>query len=262
MMHMRCDFFSETLGLSTSMTVLLPQQTSTQIGMPGVVREHGTPVLYLLHGLSDDDTIWLRRTSIERYASDLGLAVVMPQVHRSFYTNSDVDPSSGLQYWDFVSRELPELVAGSFQVSTRREDTFVAGLSMGGYGSFKLALRQPERFAAAASLSGCLDIARQASQPDFDAIARPIWGERSHRLAGTEDDLLHLLDTVDPAVMPKLWTTCGTEDFLIDSQRTFVRHAADRGVDLTWDEHPGTHEWGYWDTHIQRFLRWLPLASA
>ena len=60
------------------MTVILPQQTSGQIGMRGTAPDADPPVLYLLHGLSDDDTIWLRRTSIERYVSAMGLAVVMP----------------------------------------------------------------------------------------------------------------------------------------------------------------------------------------
>ncbi len=154
MAHLRCDFYSDSLNLSTSMTVILPQQTSTQIGMAGRAFEGLPPVLYLLHGLSDDDTIWLRRTSIERYAAPLGLAVVMPQVHRSFYT----DEVYGQRYWTFLSEELPHLVAGFFRISERRQDTFVAGLSMGGYGAWKWALRQPERFAAAATLSGAVDL--------------------------------------------------------------------------------------------------------
>ncbi|MFD0818010.1 alpha/beta hydrolase, partial [Micromonospora zhanjiangensis] len=151
---MRCDFFSETLGLNTSMTVLLPQRTATQIGMSGATRDGDPPVLYLLHGLSDDDTIWLRRTSIERYVAPLGLAVVMPQVARSFYT----DEANGNRYWTFLSEELPELCRSFFRLSDRREDTFVAGLSMGGYGALRWALRAPHRFAAAASLSGALDL--------------------------------------------------------------------------------------------------------
>src|SRR6476619_7886720 len=130
------------------MTVILPQSTAGQIGMTGSESTGETPVLYLLHGLSDDDTIWLRRTSIERYVAALGLAVVMPQVHRSFYT----DEAYGNRYWTYLSEELPEIVHGFFRLSRRREDTFVAGLSMGGYGALKWALRDPGRFAAAASL--------------------------------------------------------------------------------------------------------------
>lgn len=119
-----CDFFSETLQLGTSMTVVLPQATEEQTGVESVgATVAGYPVLYLLHGLSDDHTAWVRYTSIERYAAARGLAVVMPAVARSFYA----DEVHGLPYWQFVSRELPEVVGGFFRVSRRREDTFVAG---------------------------------------------------------------------------------------------------------------------------------------
>src|SRR5262245_28455065 len=154
MARMRCDFFAESLELDTSMTVLLPQYTQARGGHP---RAAAPPVLYLLHGLSDDDTKWLRFSSIERYAEALGLAVVMPQVQRSFY----LDEAYGNRYWTFLSEELPAVVDSFFKISTQPEDTFVAGLSMGGYGALKWALRQPERFAAAASLSGALDLAQR-----------------------------------------------------------------------------------------------------
>src|SRR4051794_29867386 len=189
---LRCDVFSEALSLSTSMTVILPQPTTTQIGMTGGGGQEPPPVLYLLHGLSDDDTIWLRRTSIERYVAPLGLAVVMPQVHRSFYA----DEAYGLRYWTFVSQELPELVGRFFRVSQAREDTFVAGgpsgwgsgpssprgrpgllgpfsrfprprgtpwgggLPGGGSGALTPAPRPPAGSPAGASLSGALDVTR------------------------------------------------------------------------------------------------------
>jgi putative tributyrin esterase len=155
MAHLRCDFFSEVLALNTSMTVILPQPVGIQTGPTDRTGTEPPPVLYLLHGLSDDDTTWFRQTSIERYVQPLGLAVVMPQVHRSLY----VDEAYGGRYWTFLSEELPALVASLFRVSTRPEDTFVAGHSMGGYGALRWVLRQPERFAAAASLSGGVNVA-------------------------------------------------------------------------------------------------------
>src|SRR3712207_9322757 len=100
------------------MTVLLPQRTSTQIGLSGAVRGDAHPTLYLLHGLSDDDTVWVRRTSIERYVAPLGLAVVMPQVQRSFYA----DMACGNRYWTFLTEELPELVRSFFRLSARSEE--------------------------------------------------------------------------------------------------------------------------------------------
>jgi S-formylglutathione hydrolase FrmB len=246
---LRCDFFAETLGLSTSMTVILPQATSTQIGMAGVVNAGDPPTLYLLHGLSDDDTIWSRRTSIERYVAPLGLAVVMPQVHRSYYA----DEAQGNRYWTFLSEELPTVVHGFFRLSRRREDTFVAGLSMGGYGALKWALRDPDGFAAAASLSGVLDLARRhAHGGPLDRIFGP------GPIAGTGDDLLALLD---PATAPSLYVCCGTEDPLYDNNVTFRDACRAAGISVTVDFGPGTHDWAYWDHKIQDVLAWLPLGD-
>jgi S-formylglutathione hydrolase FrmB len=259
MAMLRCNFFSDALSLSTSMTVILPQRTSTQIGMTGAAGEGPPPVLYLLHGLSDDDTIWLRRTSIERYVASLGVAVVMPQVHRSFYT----DEFYGARFWTFVSEELPHLVAEFFRVSDRREDTFVAGLSMGGYGAVKLALRQPERFAAAASLSGALNVASLRTtreRPEDPRMWQRILGDQDP--TGTEDDLFFLLDSIDPSSAPALHVSCGTEDELIADNRAFVEHCEKVGVGVTTDFRPGEHEWGLWDAVIQEVLAWLPLNAG
>ena len=259
MAHMRCDFFSETLGLSTSMTVILPQGTTRQIGMTGGERD-GTPVLYLLHGLSDDDTIWTRRTSIERYAAPLGLAVVMPQVHQSFYSNE----VHGLPFWSFLTEELPRLVSQFFNVSTRREDTFVAGLSMGGYGAMKWALREPWRFGAAASLSGAVAVSHPSEQakrndPQFAALMQRVFGDGP--TDGTTDDVLHLMSRADPENLPPLYVACGTDDFLYPSNLALIDAATANGVPLTLDLGPGDHDWDYWDAKIQDVLAWLPLRT-
>jgi putative tributyrin esterase len=251
---LRCDVFSDALGLSTSMTVILPQPTTTQIGLTGGAADEPPPVLYLLHGLSDDDTVWVRRTSIERYVAPLGLAVVMPQVHRSFYT----DEAYGLRFWTFVSEELPEIVGRFFRVSQAREDTFVAGLSMGGYGALKLALRQPARFAAAASLSGALDVAdlARSNRQEDPMLWRRVFGER--RVQGSDDDLFALVARAKPDSLPALHVSCGTEDYLIASNRAFIEACRARRVAVSTICDPGEHEWGYWDARIQDVLAWLP----
>jgi len=253
MASLRCDFFSEELALSTSMTVILPQATRGQIGMAGRGSAAGAPVLYLLHGLSDDDTTWSRRTSIERYAVEKGIAVVMPRVERSFYA----DEVHGGRYWTFLSRELPAVVADLFRVSTAREDTFVAGLSMGGYGAFRWALREPWRFAAAASLSGVLDLAALAD--DDDELLRRVFGDAPVR--SSDADLLALIERANPAELPALYLACGDDDELLAHNETFLAAAERAGVRVDATLDAGAHEWGYWDRHIERVLDWLPLGG-
>lgn len=255
---LHCDFFSEALSLSTSMTVILPQPTRTQAGLTGPGPASPPPVLYLLHGISDDHTTWLRRTSIERYVAPLGLAVVMPQVHRSYYT----DEAYGGRFWTFLSVELPQLVHRFFRVSERRADTFVAGLSMGGYGAVKWALREPGRFAAAASLSGALDIAGTTTtrvRPDDPMLTRRLFGDSP--VAGTDADLLHLVAEANPAVLPALRLWCGREDGLLSANQRFHDACTSAGLPVELELGPGDHDWAYWDARIQDVLTWLPLPA-
>jgi S-formylglutathione hydrolase FrmB len=249
-----CDFYSDVLKVGTSMRVILPDETQTQIGMTGAVTgQVGVPVLYLLHGLSDDHTSWQRRTSIERYVAPLRMAVVMPAVHRSLYA----DELHGHAYWTFLSKELPQLVSAFFRVSDRPQDTFVAGHSMGGYGALKWALREPSRFGAAASMSGGLDIAGLARLPERRELFERVFGEAP----GQQNDLFALLRSVDIDALPPLHISCGNEDQHFNANQAFAQVAKETGVDLTVDFRPGEHEWGFWDTEIQKILAWLPNVS-
>lgn len=245
-----CDFFSESLQRGTSMNVVLPQPTQEQIGVSGSVPSGPPPVLYLLHGLSDDHSAWVRYTSIERYASARGLAVVMPAVDRSFYA----DEVHGHAYWEYVSEELPQVVARFFNVSQDPADTFVAGLSMGGYGALKHALTHPRRYAAAASLSGVVDVRQLGARLDRAEIVERVFGGEIR----PGDDLFELLATVDPATGPRLWVGCGTEeDLLLAANQRFVEAARAQGLDVTTDFRPGVHEWGLWDAQVEAVLDWM-----
>lgn len=253
MAFIQCNFFSEVLGICSTMNVILPQ-TPVAAGR----KESGTfPVLYLLHGLSDDHTAWARNTSIERYVDQRGLAVVMPAVNRSFYT----DMKRGYKYWTFISEELPAIVQSFFPVSDKREDTFVAGLSMGGYGAFKLALGCPERYSAAASLSGAVDIAGAPANEDvveYDLVYGDVESVR-----GTENDLFYLAEKVAKSgePMPKMYQCCGTEDFLYEDNIRFRDFIKKLPFDYVYEEEHGTHVWEYWDKKIQKVLEWLPLKG-
>lgn len=252
------NFFSDVLGMSTSMDVILPEQTTGQIGMEGKGADKPYPTLYLLHGMSDDHTIWQRRTSIERYVSDMGLAVVMPTTHLGWYT----DMAQGARWFTFVSQEVPDKCRSFFRnMSTRREDTFAAGLSMGGYGALKLGLRCPERFGAVASLSGALDAVARA-QRDSSPLWRQVFGDPA-QVPGSENDLFALAEQLKASShpLPKLYLWCGTEDTLYPENVRMREHLNALGYDLTYEESPGDHQWRYWDEKIQSILRWLPIEA-
>lgn len=256
MAFLQTHFFSDALGVSTSMNVLLPQPVSeAQVGMAGAAEKKAYPVLYLLHGWSDDESIWMRRTSVERYAASLGLVVVMPRVELSFYQNM----ASGMPFWDFISEELPRLCRAWFPVSALREDTFAAGLSMGGYGALRLGLARPDRFAAVASLSGAVDIHYPLTEPERAAKIPAIFGS-ARDLSGSDVDLFHLAELLPRQTAPAIYQCCGTEDFLYQDNLRFRDHLRSLDLDLTYEDGPGSHEWGYWDAMIQKALAWLPIG--
>lgn len=253
------DFFSMVLGMSMNMEVILPQETWGQIGMEGKGAEGKYKTMYLLHGMSDDQTIWQRRTSIERYASKLGIAVVMPTTHLAFYT----DTSYGMKYWTFISRELPKICREFFpQMSAEPEDTLAAGLSMGGYGAWKLGLGASDTFGAAASLSGVLDIVERfrridGEMPERRALFEGIFSSLE-RLTGSDDDLKALGERLAAGGknLPRLYAWCGTEDFLCPDNLNMWDYVKKLGYDLTCQTSEGDHQWKYWDEKIQDVLRW------
>ncbi len=258
-----CSFFSEVLGRVCSMNVIVPQPTRTQIGVENSAGEwqEKYPVVYLLHGLSDNHSIWMRHTSIERYAAKYRAVVVMPDGGRGFYT----DMKCGDQWWTMLSEELPEIVRGIFPVSGRREDTFAAGLSMGGYGALKLALRKPESFAGAAALSAVADI--MSWRRRSFALGGEKLAEETKRIFGTDDegvkrdgnDLLTEAEKIrSGGKLPRIFMSCGTEDFLYEENRTLRRHFEKLSwPDFCYRERPGVHDWGFWDCEIQTAFEYL-----
>ncbi len=254
-------FFSAALGMQRTMEVVLPQKWDG-VGQQSGAGGEKFPVLYLLHGGSDDHTIWQRRTSIERYALEKGIAVIMPSTDLGFYA----DMKYGYDFFRFFSEELPLIVRDFFPgISTERKDTFVAGLSMGGFGAFKLGILCPERFAAAASLSGMLDLNWAYPDKDSNEARSPqfgnIYGTRDEMLGSVNDIPFQMQKLIESGKeMPKFFISCGTEDFLYDINTAFRDRFAD-SIDLTYHEEPGTHEWGYWDRNIQRVLDWLPIEK-
>ncbi len=255
MAFLQVQFFSDVLNVESTVNVILPEGNQ---GI-GVVANADTAlpkVLYLLHGYSDDHSIWMRRTSVERYAAAHNLAVIMPAVNHSFYCNE----VCGERYWDYVSDELPRVMHRFFRLSDKPEDTYVAGLSMGGYGAMRLALTYPERFAAAASFSGAVNSIQEL--PNLPEARQEHWrhvlGDLS-KAPDSEVDLMHLLKIHAKAPKkPRLYVSCGEDDFLYDQHKAFIAALEKKGWDLTHYEEPGIgHSWAFWDAQIKVFIEMI-----
>ena len=147
MPFMEFSFHSDDLKQNVNISVILPS-VSGEIGTAsGAFATYKT--LYLLHGLSGNHTSWFNQTSIGRYAAQYGIAVVMPEVGRSWYT----DTAYGANYYTFIAEELPRICRTYFKgMSDKREDNFIGGLSMGGYGALKTAFKNPDKYAGVNSL--------------------------------------------------------------------------------------------------------------
>jgi len=206
-------------------------------------------VLYLLHGLSDDHTIWHRRTRIECYAADLPLIIVMPDGYRGFYTDHHAGPAYGRYLMEdvigFAERVLP--------VRRRRGGRCIGGLSMGGYGALRLALAHPEMFVSAHSHSGGFSLGHRRARSDSDEFFR-IFGRHPE---GTAHDVWALARKLKRrgGRFPKIRLDCGTEDFLLPENRDLHTFLVKERVPHEYAEFPGAHSWDYWDVHIQEALR-------
>ena len=251
MAFIELHFFSESLQMQAEAWVIMPQrQNHGEIGKESAeaAGEEKYKCLYLLHGLSDDHTIWMRRTSIERYADRYGICVVMPCAQRSFYT----DMKYGMAYYTYVAKELPEKIREFLNVSDKREDNFVAGLSMGGYGALKIGLRECDRFCACAGLSAAIDMEARMFRETF----RPIFGENG--TVPEDDDLFKLAEKRknDPN-KPRIYLGVGLEDMLYTENQAMRKTLEDDGYDLTYRESHGTHNWEFWDEYICYVLEWM-----
>jgi S-formylglutathione hydrolase FrmB len=236
-------YFSPALQKAAAADVVLPD--------PGVPPPFFS--LYLLHGLSDDNTMWQRRTSIERYVAGLPLIVVMPDGGRGFYCDAQV----GMAWETAIVRDLVDYIDSLFHTRASADGRSVAGLSMGGYGAAKFALKYPERFAAGVSHSGALGFAHRELAPAENTWSSEFSRIVGERPAGGPDDLYAISSGLEPARRPALRIDCGTEDFLIEDNRGFHAHLNEIGFPHEYVEHSGAHNWQYWDRHIVDTIQFI-----
>lgn len=266
MAFIQMNIMSQSLMRTVPVNVILPID---KIDFPGMPKREEKPfkTLYLLHGIFGNHMDWVTGTNILRWAEERNLAVVMPAGENGFYVDNQ---KAHNLYGEFIGQELVTLTRKMFPLSTKRENTFIAGLSMGGFGAIRNGLKYHSTFGYIAGLSAasimdgiekrtnnvpfwiegrdyaesCFGDLNKAPESDMN----PKWLAR--RLAETE------------TCKPDIYLCCGTEDSLLGANRDLSRYLSDLGYHVTYEESAGGHEWDFWNTHLKKVLDWLPLETG
>ena len=265
----RISFMAETLGRTVPLTVILPTDKVYFGDMPR--REPGKPykTLYLLHGILGDDTDWLYGTRIARWAAEKDLCVVMPSGENMFYVDQ---PDTGNRFGEFIGRELVEFTRKTFPLSHKREDTYIGGLSMGGYGAMRNGLKYSDTFGAIIGLSSAFLVDESLlivnPNPTFPSdrqeYKKAVFGQDLEAAIASDKNPYVLIrqHLEQKKEIPAIFMACGKDDFLLSKNQKFVSFLRENNVPVHYIEAPGNHEWDFWDTHIKEALEWLPLEDA
>ena len=248
------NYLSKALFRIVPMNVILPADkfdADTNEYLQKEDRKYKT--LYLLHGLLGNYTDWISQTRIQKWAEEKNLAVVMPSGDNSFYFKSRTPWND---YETFIGEELVEITRRMFPLSDRREDTFIAGLSMGGYGALRNGIVFSDTFSYIAGLSSAIHIFEDTSEEAdiglFDNLKTASDTNLNPMIAVRE--MLEAKRSI-----PKFYLACGRQDDLMDINVQFRDFLRANGISVTWDEDNYGHDWDFWDSQIKKVLDWLPL---
>ncbi len=258
---LHCNFMSRSLGRPVPIQVILP--TDKMAGPQGQAPQGPFKTLYLLHGIFGDETDWVCGTRLQSWAQDRNLAVVMPAGKNSFYVDN---PRASRLYGTYIGKELVDFTRRTFPLSAKREDTFIGGLSMGGFGAIVNGLQNPETFGAVCALSSALILDSMMENKEYTDFLmtnkgyyESVFGDLD-QVRGSDMDYDALAEKVaKEPVKPRFYMACGTEDGLIGVNRAFRDHLQGLGFDVTYEEGPGVHDWYFWDKYILKAMEWLPL---
>ena len=236
MAKIQCNVISYTLMRTVDIDIILPSVTIPESMMKqgGVHHDYSQklPVLYLLHGFGNNHAQWCGYTNVELYAEERQIAVVMISGENKKYIDQNED-----LFAQFIQEELPEYITQVFPISTRREDTYIAGLSMGGFGALYHGLSHPEKYGAIGAFSPGI------------------------KMAGNPVDIFKVLE--ESHIDIPIYMSCGDQDFLYDTNLEFLQSLLNKGVDVTWiSEKDYKHEWRFWNLCIERFLDWIPRTDV
>ncbi len=266
------NFESQYLYNNTTISVILPDKPGDVEAADFYASGKKYKVLWLLHGTFGDHSDWVRKSMIELYAQEHKLIVVMPSGLNADYT-SWPGFALGFDMESHLIKELMPLIHNWFPASSKKEDNYIAGLSMGGQGVMQYILKYPELFHAAAVLSYPpipMDrIDWNGDREDFFFRANnPRMINQIANAGGKEAFIAknnlyqQILDMHEAGTLPKMIMGCGDKDFFYEEYCYFKEVCKEKNIPITFGELPDLgHEWRFWDKFIQTALEFFELEK-
>lgn len=246
-----CNFFSKTLGYDTNVNVILPD-----INYFDYSNNKKLKVLYFLHGRGDNGTSLSRYLPLERFSRKYQIAIILPSAEDSYYTNSIYHKN----YFDFISQELQQTLTNWFPISKNKQDNYLAGISMGGYGAFKIAFSFPNKFNAVCGIYPVVNLQELVTSvpkeftKNFENDLIRVFG--NYKNINDEHNLLHIyknnLNKINNNL--KIMQYVGKQDFLYDSNKNFYNEIIKLNENIIFDEWNGEHSWEFAEEAILKMF--------
>ena len=255
------NFFSVSLARPVDILILNPSDTPLMFTKGNPHYERPCKILYLLHGYNGNYRDWLIGSPIRDLSAKYNLCIVLASGENSFYVDQK---GTGRKYDRFFSSDLPDFIQTMFHLSSKPEDNLIGGFSMGGSGALTIGLHHPDRFGGIIALSSAL-IQPQLHKmkptdknpmADYDYYVST-FGDLSKVLGSEKDPEALALKAKESGTLPRLFLSCGSEDFLIAPNRAFEAFLTKNEIEHHYEEHPGEHNWTFWNSVIEPGVRYL-----
>lgn len=256
------DFYSRELARIVHFDMILPNDLSPGMISSNENYKRESKLLILLHGYTGSSKDWLMGSAINELAGKYNLAVIMPDGDNSFYLDGK---GTGKAYGRFIGQELVEYARKTFGLSDKKEDLFIGGYSMGGFGAIHTGLAYPDTFGKVVGLSSALITNKLKDMEegvtggiaDYDYYVSVFGDLLKVEESSNSPEYLIRNRKQENRSIPRIYLACGTEDFLLEDNRAFHQFLTEQGVEVQYHESQGAHNWLFWNEYLEPSVKWL-----
>ena len=247
---------SKLMARAMPYKVILPSGYEIKKGAV-TIKPMSYSVIYLLHGLDGHYDNWISKTKLTEYAANYGYIIVTPEGDDGWY--SDSVSIANDKYESYIIQELIPEIDKKFRTLADKNHRSIAGLSMGGYGAIKFGLKYADKFALVGSFSGAFKAAEWTDKNTAAWLSKSIMSvfgtaDNESRKANDIYKIVREISDEKKKTLPFIYLDCGTEDFLIQSNRDFETLLFEKKIPHEFRQLPGKHSWDFWNAQVQEFL--------